>query len=150
MRFLSGVCNLFGSRSVSFHMDQAKPQLLSVYNADGGIFNMVADGVHKVVSPETYPCSLCAVSYGLVSMHGAWRKYLKSLQHKVIFHHKDDFAQVYPGHNVELPAILVKEHGPEPEVLIDKDELDELADVNELVALTEKRLADREKQTLAA
>ena len=105
-------------------MDQPKSQLLIVYNADGGIFNMVADGVHKVVSPDTYPCSLCAVSYGFVSMHGAWREYLKSLPHEVIFHHKDDFAEAYPGHAVELPAILIRENQAEPEVLIDRDELD--------------------------
>ena len=131
-------------------MGQQSPKFLIVYNADGGIFNMVADGIHKVVSPDTYPCSLCAVSYGLVSMHTPWRKYLKSLPYKVVFHHKDDFAEAYPGHDIALPAILVREAGPMPEVLIGKDELDALEDVNELIALTQQRLAERMDAVLAA
>jgi hypothetical protein len=131
-------------------MGQHAPKFLIVYNADGGIFNMVADGIHKVVSPDTYPCSLCAVSYGLVSMHTPWRKYLKSLPHEVVFHHKDDFAEAYPGHEIALPAILVREAGPMPEVLIGKDELDALEDVNQLIALTQQRLAERKDAVLAA
>ncbi|MDX1581553.1 MAG: hypothetical protein R3360_08015, partial [Alphaproteobacteria bacterium] len=124
-------------------MGQHAPKFLIVYNADGGLFNMVADGIHKVVSPDTYPCSLCAVSYGLVSMHTPWRKYLKSLSYEVVFHHKDDFAEAYPGHEIALPAILVRKAGAMPEVLIGKDELDALEDVNELIALTQQRLAER-------
>lgn len=135
---------------VLHYMTQPNSKLLIIYNADGGIFNMVADGVHKVVFPDTYPCSLCAVSYGLVSMHGAWRNYLKSLPHEVVFHHKDDFAEAYPGHGIALPAICVRENGGGLEVLIGKSELDALEDVNDLVGLTERRLAQRAEQSLAA
>ncbi|RGP42197.1 hypothetical protein BPTFM16_02509 [Altererythrobacter insulae] len=122
-------------------MGYTRAQLLIVYNADGGIFNMIADGVHKVVSPDTYPCSLCAVSYGLISMHTAWRKYLKSQPHEVVFHHKDDFAEAYPGHGIELPAILLRERGASPQVLIGKAELDGLEHVNQLIEMTDHRLA---------
>ena len=126
---------------VSLTMAHQSAQLLIVYNADGGIFNMIADGVHKVVSPDTYPCSLCAVSYGLVSMHTAWRKYLKSLPHEVVFHHKDDFAEAYPDHGIPLPAILLRESGAYPTVLVGKDDLDAMDHVNRLIDMTDHRLA---------
>ena len=36
--------------------------LIFIYNANGGIFSAMADAAHKLVSPETYPCSLCAIT----------------------------------------------------------------------------------------
>ena len=38
-------------------------RLVFVYNANAGLVAGMLDSVHKVVSPATYPCSLCAVTY---------------------------------------------------------------------------------------
>lgn len=38
------------------------PTLAFVYNADGGLFNLLAYAVHRVVRPSTYSHKLCAVS----------------------------------------------------------------------------------------
>ena len=39
-------------------------RLIFVYNADGGRLAGLKDLFHKILSPATYSCSLCAVPYG--------------------------------------------------------------------------------------
>jgi len=51
-------------------------RLVIVYNANAGLMAGVMDSVHKIVSPSTYPCQLCAVTYGLTSMRKEWRAFL--------------------------------------------------------------------------
>ena len=48
-------------------------RLVFVYNADGGRLAGLKDMFHKILSPSTYPCSLCAVTYGATSMQPQWR-----------------------------------------------------------------------------
>ncbi len=117
------------------------PRLILVYNADSGVLNMVKDAIWKVARPSTYPCSLCALTYGYVSMHERWRRFLASLPHGKVFHHKDDFAKSHPGLSVALPAILLSEGGAPPRVLLSAAELDALPDLPALIALVEERLA---------
>ena len=45
--------------------------LLFVYNADSGFFNTLADIGHKLFSPATYPCQLCAITHGVLAERGA-------------------------------------------------------------------------------
>lgn len=117
-------------------------QLILVYNADSGIVNALIHAVHKAVRPETYECSLCAITYGAVSMRGEWRRFLDSLPMEKVFHHRDDFAESYPGHDFDLAAILLRELGQEPEVLVSADDLDRLANLQDLIDLTIDRLAE--------
>ncbi|MEM9501992.1 MAG: hypothetical protein AAF941_09115 [Pseudomonadota bacterium] len=126
-------------------MTQHNTRLLIVYNADSGLIQALMHAVHKQVRPETYPCSLCALTYGAVSMRGEWRRFLKSLQMEVVFHHRDDFAASYPGHGFELPAIMVREGGAPPDVLVGREQLGQTADVAELIATTELALSQWEQ-----
>jgi hypothetical protein len=122
-------------------MDHPPPRLILVYNADSGWLNAVKDAVWKVVRPATYPCSLCALTYGWVSMHGRWRRFLDGLPQAKVFHHKDDFAAAFPQMEVTLPAILLAEGDAPPRVLVSAAELDALADLPGLITLVEARLA---------
>lgn len=107
--------------------------LLFVYNADEGVLAAIGDAVHKLVSPETYPCSLCAVSYGAVRMRPEWRAYLKELPYELRFHHRPDFRRAYPAlADLPLPAILMDE-GAGPRTLLDAVALDRIGSVKELI-----------------
>jgi len=119
-------------------------RLILVFNADSGWLNAVKDAVWKVVRPATYPCSLCALTYGWVSMHGRWRRFLDGLPLARVFHHKDDFAAAFPGLAIALPAILLAEGDAPPRVLASAAELDALPDLAALIALVEARLAERQ------
>ena len=118
----------------------ATPRLILVYNADGGLLNAFKDMVHKAVQPASYPCSLCALSYGTFAMEGEWRDFLDALPHDKVFHHRDDFVQSHPGMAVALPAILIAQGDAPAEVLIGAAELDSLPDLAALIALMKDRL----------
>lgn len=122
-------------------MSPAQPRLILVYNADSGLLNAVKDAVWKVVRPATYPCSLCALTYGWVSMHAPWRRFLDRLPFSKVFHHRDDFTEAYPDLAIALPAILIVHPGQAPDILVAAAELDALPDLDALIALVELRLA---------
>lgn len=108
--------------------------LLFVYNADEGVVAALGDAVHKLVSPATYPCSLCAVSYGAVRMRPAWRAFLAGLPFDKRFHHRPDFRRAYPAlADVALPAILL-DSGEGPRVLLDASTLDRIGTFDALIA----------------
>ena len=115
--------------------------LIFVYNAEEGLFAALGDAIHKAVSPETYSCSLCAISYGAVSMRPEWRAHLRSLPYATRFHHRPDFRRAYPAlAGLPLPAILLEE-GSGPRVLLDAGALNGLQDVKELIAALDSALA---------
>jgi hypothetical protein len=122
-------------------MNRPETRLILVYNADGGLLNALKDMVHKIASPGTYPCSLCALTYGPFTMHGRWRRFLAGLPVRKVFHHRDDFAAAFPGHGMALPAILIADGDGPPGVLVSATELDALPDLAALIALVEARLA---------
>ena len=121
-------------------MTRPSTELLIVYNADSGPFSALADALHKVISPSTYPCSLCAVTYGPVAMRSKWRDFLATLPLQKRFYHRDDFAAAYPEARIALPAILVLEAARLPEVLITAAELNETPDLERLVGLVRQKL----------
>ena len=122
-------------------MTEAMHRLILVYNAKGGLFHMLADAVHKLIAPQSYPCSLCALSYGAVAMRERWRQTLAKLPVTVEFFHSDDFVGAYPQLTVMLPAILLAQGTSQPEVLIGSSELDALPGLDALIALLHERLA---------
>lgn len=119
----------------------ARARLLIVYNADGGLLNALKDALWKIASPATYPCSLCAITYGAVSMHPEWKRFLAELPFDVAFHHRDDFAAAYPGHGIALPAIAIAFGDAAPELLVSKTVLDQTGDTMELMEVVEQALA---------
>jgi len=86
-----------------------KPQLLFVYNADSGLYNTLTDMAHKILSPETYACSLCSITHGVFTERDEWRSFIKTLPVNSTFLHRDDFHQQYSGmKNLSLPAVLLQ------------------------------------------
>lgn len=115
--------------------------LIFVYNAPDGIGAALIDAAHKLISPATYPCSLCAVTYGAVAMRRDWKAYLARLPYPVTFYHRDGFARAFPEVDVALPAILIADAGAQPRVLVDAATLDKQTDVASLIATLEAALS---------
>lgn len=82
--------------------------LVFVYNADRGFFNMMADISHKVLSPSTYPCNLCALTHGAFSMRKEWREFLAKIKPPLTFMHRDEFRTKFKLEDA-LPAIFIKD-----------------------------------------
>ncbi|MFZ4745760.1 MAG: hypothetical protein ACOYLK_02560 [Sphingomonas sp.] len=120
-------------------------RLIFIYNADGGIMQGIMDSVHKTVSPSTYPCSLCAITYGAFTMDRHWRAWLKALPVPSLFYHKDDS----PYRDIALPVVLV-ERGGQVEPLVPADRLKALESVDALIADIEARLQAMRSRTTAS
>jgi hypothetical protein len=80
--------------------------LVFVYNADEGLFNTLADIGHKLFSPATYPCALCAITHGVLAERAPWKAFIGSLGVSSEFLHRDQFHARFPGVEVTLPAIF--------------------------------------------
>lgn len=115
-------------------------RLLFVYNADGGRLAGLQDLFHKILSPATYACSLCAVTYGATSMQPEWRAFIKNLPLPVEFLHRDEFVRAYPQQRSHpLPAAFRVAPDGTITPFIDASEMD-AADLNGLMALVRARL----------
>jgi len=116
-------------------------RLLFVYNADAGLLAGLKDTFHKILSPATYACALCAVTYGATSMRPEWRAFIKSLPVKVAFLHRDEFALAYPqGARHRLPAAFAVDETGALKPFIAAEEM-QGADLNGLMELVRQKLA---------
>jgi hypothetical protein len=90
---------------------QARPALVFVYNADSGVFNALADAAHKIFSPRTYACNLCALTHTALRMRGEWKHFLEGLGVPLEFLHADELRSRYGLKGVPLPAVFEKDEG---------------------------------------
>ncbi len=91
-------------------------ELIFVYNADSGFFSAFKDGLHKMVSPSTYQCNLCALTYGRINMKEEWKAFIDSLEIPSEFLHRDGFLKKLESHphdvvDIEFPAIFLNKDG---------------------------------------
>jgi hypothetical protein len=85
--------------------------LVFVYNADSGVFNALADAAHKIFSPRTYACNLCALTHTALGMRGEWKSFLEGLGRPLEFLHADELRSRYRIEGVPLPAVFEKSEG---------------------------------------
>jgi hypothetical protein len=115
-------------------------RLVFVYNADGGRLAGLKDLFHKILSPGTYPCSLCAITYGATAMQPEWREFIKALPVPVDFLHRDEFIRDYPQWRAHpLPAAFAVGEDGELTPFIETPEMD-AADLDGLMELVKQRL----------
>lgn len=114
-------------------------RILMVYEADSGPVSAVMDTLHKLVRPETYPCRLCALTYGWFGMKKAWAETVAALPHPVEFLHRDEWRARFPGTAFPFPAILLEKEGAF-ETLISATEFEGLTTLDALQALLLSRV----------
>ncbi|MFO7593418.1 MAG: hypothetical protein R6X15_05155 [Pseudomonadota bacterium] len=83
----------------------AEHGILFIYKADSGLFNTATDIAHKIFSPETYECNLCALTYGYFSIRKEWEAFIKELGMPVEFLHRDEIDKVSGVDPDNLPAV---------------------------------------------
>jgi len=86
-------------------------QLIFVYNADSGLFNTVTDIAHKIFSPQTYSCGLCALTHSYFSMRDEWKSFIESLAVDCQFMHRDEFVKENQNDDHDWPSILIRRAG---------------------------------------
>ena len=115
----------------------AKPALVFVYNAASGLFNVVADAAHKIFSPETYQCQLCALTHSTFGMRQGWKRFLETLDRPLEFLHADELEERYGVSQVPLPAVFEREGG-RVEVLLDAASINACRTLDELQQLVRR------------
>lgn len=111
-----------------------KPSLIFVYNANSGLFNVLTDAAHKIFSPETYACNLCALTHTNFGMRREWKRFIESLDQEVEFLHADELKEKYGIEAVALPAVFRQEDG-EVKVWIEASEINSCRTMDELKEL---------------
>ncbi len=117
-------------------------KLVFVYNADSGKINAVFDSIHKIASPETYDCNLCAITFGNFSEIKTWKNFRETSEAEMIFYHKDEFLKSYRSKwlpKYDFPVILSIENN-ELNLFISSEELNKLENTESLIEEIKKRL----------
>lgn len=123
--------------------------ILLVYNADSPLLAQLKDYVRKIVSPETYPCSLCRITFGNLGMKRAWRRFVRELPYPAVFLHRDELVGEYRQLlEYQLPAIFVGD-GAEMTLLVSAEDLNQTAGLPALQAMVLARLGERAHATAA-
>lgn len=125
--------------SPALNGDAQEKSLLFVYNADTGLFSVVTDYAHKILSPKTYPCNLCALTYGNMGMNKKWKEFIAGLKVPIEFLHRDEFVKHHNLSDAQLPAAFVKK-GESLAMLITAGEINECTSVDALIALVTERV----------
>ena len=116
-------------------------ELIFIYNSKSGIVNEFLDFAHKIVSPSTYNCNLCAISYGNFTMKKKWSDYISSLPVRSTFTYKDKVSE-YGYNNIELPSIIFR-NGSRSKVIISSEEINKLKKIDQLINILSDRLKDQ-------
>ena len=114
--------------------------IIFIYNADSGVFNLLADMAHKAISPKTYNCQLCMITHGHFGMRDQWNEYLQGLGCELEFLHRDEFNKKHPGHKAELPALFLERDG-EAELLLAASTINSCEDIDALIQQVNARIA---------
>ncbi len=117
----------------------SKPTIVFVYNADSGFLNALKDYVHKIVSPKTYACNLCAVTFGNLGMKKHWKKFVANLDFPVEFLHRDEFLERYHLDNVKFPSAYI-ERGTDINLFITQEEINSSQSLDVLMQLVTKKI----------
>ena len=113
-------------------------ELIFIYNAKSGVVNELIDFAHKIVSPETYDCNLCAISYGAFSMKKKWSTYIETLPFKSTFTYKDKFSK--NGYtNIKFPSVFMRSNENLDEI-ISAIEINEIKNLDQLIGLLNQKL----------
>jgi hypothetical protein len=117
-----------------------KEKLLFVYNANSGKGNSFMDTAHKILSPKTYDCNLCDITFGVFAENRIWRKFRNESSLEMEFLHKDEFSKAYAskfGHKFTFPIILAEtDNGLE--VCVGTEELNALNTPEDLIGILQK------------
>tara|TARA_R110001632_G_scaffold76141_8_gene172869 strand:- start:936 stop:1310 length:375 start_codon:yes stop_codon:yes gene_type:complete len=118
-------------------------KLIFVYNAQSGKMNALLDTAHKIVSPSTYSCDLCALTFGSFRESEIWKDFREKSKVPMEFYHKNEFEKAFASKwlaKYTYPVLLIQnENGLEVGVtaqgFAELETLESLMDaVNTLIA----------------
>ena len=107
-------------------------ELVFVYNAKSGKLNAMLDSMHKVISPATYSCNLCRITYGTFTELPEWRQFREHFHGNMTFLHIDEFERQYPPAE-SYPVIYEKEADGTLSTVADTALINSMRDIQALI-----------------
>lgn len=119
-------------------------KLLFIYNANSGKLNALFDAGHKLFSPSTYKCSLCALTYDTFTENTVWKTYRKESNIDMVFYHKDEFENVFPKETFQYPVILQEKNNHFLEFISNKS-IRSIEEIEDLIKLIRSKVSTNHK-----
>lgn len=113
-------------------------KLIFVYNADSGFANALMDIGHKVISPDTYQCNLCGLTFGVFSEQKKWKQFREESDTQMEFLHRDEFERKY-NQQFEYPIVFKQDQ--DLEIAISKTDLESIPTLDRLIEQIRKILS---------
>ncbi|NER18283.1 GTPase [Spongiivirga citrea] len=122
-------------------METKVEKIILVYNAKSGFIHGLFDAGHKLLSPQTYQCSLCSLTHGAFKERGVWRQFRESSSIEFEFLHIDEFEEEYEQleDKFSYPIVAAESEGYFS-VLLNDEQLRSLKNVDELINALKKRI----------
>ena len=133
---------MFSSGLSNNNSDEAskKEKLIFIYNASDDLVSVSLDFVHKILSPSTYQCSLCKITYGNVSMHNKWKIYISNSNYDFEFLYKNNYLEYHKDLKIENFPVAYKYNGDSYDIFISKEEFDSCNDLDSLIQIVDQKL----------
>ncbi|MEO9953244.1 GTPase [Nonlabens sp.] len=127
-----------------------KSELIFVYNANSGKLNAWLDSAHKIISPKTYECRLCDLTYGIFKENAEWARFRESVTNtypsiELKFLHIDEFEKEYASKwlpKYEYPCILLKTPETDSgfEIFMSAGEMNKITTTPDLINALESKM----------
>jgi len=116
-------------------------KLIFVYNANSGVVNSLLDAAHKLISPTSYKCDLCTLTFGAATVKAEWKNFVKDLPVSTEFLHIDEFNKKYPSliGKYEFPIVLMQKE-ENYQVFITSQEFSGYQDLGALMKAVQEKL----------
>ena len=115
-------------------------EIIFIYNAQSGLTQGAIDWAHKLVSPQTYNCSLCNLTYGNLGKYDQWSKFLKSLNLEKTFIYQDQLNDLKFYNQESLPCIFFQNENQYSQ-LITSEQLNLCSNLENLIKLIENKIS---------
>lgn len=114
-------------------------KLLFVYNATSGALNSLFDVGHKLLSPSTYKCSLCALTHNVFSENSTWKNFRDKSHFDIEFYHKEEFEAKFPNIKLAYPTVLKLENN-QISIVLNPNIVNEISTVEVLIEMLKSRI----------
>jgi hypothetical protein len=108
-------------------------ELLFVYNANNDPISKLGDYVHKIVSPSTYKCDLCALTHHNFGTRSSWKKFIDQTSDEMKFWYINDFEAAFDT-SYNSPVVLEKTDN-NFKIVLGKEQLASVKDAAALIKL---------------
>jgi hypothetical protein len=113
--------------------------LVFVYNAKNDFVSKTLDFAHKIISPNTYQCDLCSLTYGNFGIKKEWEVFLNTIRMDTKFMYSNQYEKLFPNQNQTYPAIFLVQNNQWKSLVSPKDFKD-LQSLQQLIQHIESKL----------